>query len=131
MTFTLLTDNRSSVAIHLLQAAQRLIVAKKWGQLLEDACIREEIKVFSDTAQDQQGLLRFITTTKLSARPAWQQHSQILAQKVEVVESGGDLVTLKVSGYVKSKGITPDQLIHIPSFGTYQLKAIGECLPKH
>jgi hypothetical protein len=89
---------------------------------MQDAVIRDDVKVLSDSPADVTALHRFIAATKLSARPAWQQHSQILAQSVKVVETGGDLVGLEVCGYVKSKAMTADQLIHIPSYGTYQVK---------
>lgn len=89
---------------------------------MQDAVIRDDVKVLSDSPADVTVLHRFIAATKLSARPAWQQHSQILAQSVKIVETGGDIVGLEVSGYVKSKGMTADQLIHIPSYGTYQVR---------
>ena len=88
---------------------------------MQDAVIRDDVKVLSDSPADVTALHRFIAATKLSARPAWQQHSQILAQSVKVMETGGDLVGLEVCGYVKSKAMTADQLIHIPSYGTYQV----------
>ncbi len=52
-------------------------------------------------------------------------YKQVLAHKVSIVEQEGNFVGLRVSGYVKGKAIYADQLIHIPSHGTFQIKAVG------
>eukprot|EP00281_Chroomonas_sp_CCMP1168_P024033 CAMPEP_0206229906 /NCGR_PEP_ID=MMETSP0047_2-20121206/9954_1 /ASSEMBLY_ACC=CAM_ASM_000192 /TAXON_ID=195065 /ORGANISM="Chroomonas mesostigmatica_cf, Strain CCMP1168" /LENGTH=381 /DNA_ID=CAMNT_0053653251 /DNA_START=243 /DNA_END=1385 /DNA_ORIENTATION=- len=111
------------VVLQGVEAGIRGAALKAWGKTMEDACLRE-VKVITDSVQDVQVLERFLASTKLAPRPAWQQHSQLLAHRVVVADTPGDLVGVSISGFIKGKALGPDQLVHIPCYGTYQVKAI-------
>jgi pre-rRNA-processing protein TSR1 len=71
------------------------------------------------------------TPASLSARPSWQSHPLVLAERVQRADkaeaeagcSEGEVV-IGITGYVRGSALNPNQLIHIPSQGSYQITKI-------
>ncbi|KAG2218809.1 hypothetical protein INT45_005456 [Circinella minor] len=77
-----------------------------------------------DTEADSTGVLRYIT----SQRPkplAWRDlHPYMLADDVQYVPSDQDVGTLKVTGFARGNPFNANRLVHLQSFGDFQIEQI-------
>lgn len=82
----------------------------------------ESYKVMAaDTAVDFRQVVRHITDSAVSV-PVWrQQRSHIIPDVAEYDDTSGSLV---LTGYVRHKGLTAQQLIHVPGAGDFQIAKI-------
>lgn len=91
------------------------------GQLPEGS------KVFyADEAEDYEQVLRYLSSHRLSS-PQWRSHRPyVLAQKLEFVPDtrAPEQGTLLLSGYVRGRGLSVNQLVHLTGLGDFQLKQV-------
>lgn len=87
-------------------------------------------KVFTGDASDSSQLLRHVGEHKVSV-PQWRRtRPSLLVQDADFVPAAGGSGdsaaggTLLLSGYVRDRGITANQLLHIPGAGDYQIDRI-------
>ncbi|KAI5062820.1 hypothetical protein GOP47_0021367 [Adiantum capillus-veneris] len=100
---------------------------KKVSSSVLEAEMPEGSKVFfADGAEDYEQVLRYLSTHRL-LNPQWRSNRPyLMAQKLEFIpdiqrpEQG----ILLVSGYVRGRGLTVNQLVHLTGLGDYQLKQV-------
>lgn len=82
----------------------------------------ESYKVMAaDTGVDFKQIVRHITDSSVSV-PGWrQQRSHIIAEQAVYDDVSGSLL---LTGYVRHKGLTAQQLIHVPGAGDFQIAKI-------
>jgi pre-rRNA-processing protein TSR1 len=82
----------------------------------------ESYKVMAaDTAVDFRQVVRHITDSAVSV-PGWrQQRSHIIAEQATYDDASSSLL---LTGYVRHKGLTAQQLIHVPGAGDFQIAKI-------
>ncbi|KAI9246121.1 hypothetical protein BDA99DRAFT_527523 [Phascolomyces articulosus] len=77
-----------------------------------------------DNEADSIGVLRYIT----SQRPkplAWRDlHPYMLAEDVQYVPSDQDVGTLKVTGFARGNPFNANRLVHLQTFGDFQIEQI-------
>ena len=118
-------------------APKRLAVLKSWQEQIE-ALTGRDVKLVAKKEETQQ-MVRFLCNSKLGSRTTWQQRSIVLAETVSILppaeeaaaasagsapEGEEPKVTLAVSGYLRGRALSPNQLIHIPAHGTFQIEKI-------
>jgi pre-rRNA-processing protein TSR1 len=109
--------------------AKRAQVLKTWEGGMTQATGRE-VKVIGQKPDDASVALRFLANTKIPARPSWQNRPLVLAERVERAadtEAGAGSegeVVIGVSGYIRGSALNANQLVHIPSQGSYQVSKI-------
>ena len=75
----------------------------------------------ADTAVDFRQVVRHVTDSAVSA-PGWrQQRAHVIAEGATYDDARGELV---LTGYVRHKGLTAQQLIHVPGAGDFQISRI-------
>jgi len=113
-----------------MPTSKRAQVLKTWETGMAQATGRE-VKVVGQKPDDASVALRFLANTKIPARPSWQSHPLVLAERVQRADkaeaeagcSEGEVV-IGITGYVRGSALNPNQLIHIPSQGSYQITKI-------
>ncbi|XP_057857342.2 uncharacterized protein LOC131066561 isoform X1 [Cryptomeria japonica] len=87
----------------------------------------EDCKILpADTKDDFQKLVRHLGELRLSV-PQWRnQRPFLMAQQVEISTSEQDSgrSTLLLSGYVRARSLSVNQLVHVPGAGDFQLDQI-------
>ncbi|MCO5591753.1 hypothetical protein L7F22_045745 [Adiantum nelumboides] len=100
---------------------------KKSSSSLFEAEMPEGSKVFcADGAEHYEQVLRYLSSHRLS-NPQWRSNRPyLMAQKLEFVPDmqTSEQGTLLVSGYVRGRGLTVNQLVHLTGLGDYQLKQV-------
>ncbi|KAJ1478217.1 hypothetical protein T484DRAFT_2963856 [Baffinella frigidus] len=113
-----------------LASRPRQVLLEKWKTTAISSTGRDT-KVVGDRDEDTAVMQRFLAHSKVSARPTWAGHGMVLAHSVQQVapaaaggEEGGKEMMLGVTGYVRGKALTPDQLMHVPAQGTYTVDRV-------
>eukprot|EP01018_Ginkgo_biloba_P009491 Gb_29644 [translate_table: standard] len=118
-----------------------LPIDSKKKQESKKACISslsaefpEDCKILSaDTVEDCHKLLRHFSEQRLSA-PQWRnQRSFVMAQQVDIATDSGSS-NLLLSGFVRARGLSVNQLVHVPGAGDFQMSQIDvleDPLPIH
>ena len=110
-----------------MPSLKRAQVLKTWEAGMAQATGRE-VKVVGQKADDANVATRFLANTKIPERPSWNSHPMVLAERVQRApdhaQAGESEVLVGVTGYVRGSPLSPNQLIHIPSQGTYQISKI-------
>ncbi|CAK9866951.1 unnamed protein product [Sphagnum jensenii] len=101
--------------------------AKKSTSVALQAELPENSKIYSsDTIQECQQLLRHLANQRL-ATPLWRtQRPFILAQQLEyeVDPLSPEVGTLRLSGYVRARALSVNQLVHVAGVGDFQLSQV-------
>eukprot|EP00898_Chlorokybus_atmophyticus_P004461 jgi/Chlat1/5015/Chrsp32S04984 len=81
-----------------------------------------------DTLQDSHQMLRFLAEQK-AVSPSWRElRAYVVADKVERVDADDSgNVTVKVTGYVRGRALSADQLVHVTGVGDFQMTRIDSC----
>jgi len=109
-------------------------VDQKKKQDARKACISslsaefpEDCKIFpADAKDDCQKLIRHLSEQRLST-PQWRnQRSFVMAQQIDIsaYEQDAGRSTLLISGYVRARNLSINQLVHVPGAGDFQLDQI-------
>eukprot|EP00802_Teleaulax_amphioxeia_P007469 Tamp_07475.p1 GENE.Tamp_07475~~Tamp_07475.p1 ORF type:complete len:726 (+),score=204.51 Tamp_07475:104-2179(+) len=110
-----------------MPAVKRAQVLRTWEAGMAQATGRE-VKVVGQSADDANTATRFMSNTKIPERPSWHSHPLVLGERVQRApddaQPGDGDVLIGVSGYVRGSALNPNQLIHIPSQGSYQISKI-------
>eukprot|EP00250_Pteridium_aquilinum_P012088 c20503_g1_i1 orf=59-2500(+) len=81
---------------------------------------------FADVAEDYEQVLRYLSSHR-SSSPQWRCHRPyVMAQKLEFVPDAQapEQGTLLLSGYVRGRGLSVNQLVHLTGLGDFQLKQV-------
>lgn len=81
---------------------------------------------FTDVAEDYEQVLRYLSSHRLSS-PQWKsQRPFVMAQKLDFTPDNQtpERGTLLLSGYVRGRGLSVNQLVHLTGLGDFQLKQI-------
>ncbi|CAM6015441.1 unnamed protein product [Sphagnum balticum] len=101
--------------------------AKKSTSVALQAELPENSKIYSsDTIEECQQLLRHLANQRL-ATPLWRaQRPFILAQQLEyeVDPLSPEVGTLRLSGYVRVRALSVNQLVHVAGVGDFQLSQV-------
>ncbi|ESN92998.1 hypothetical protein HELRODRAFT_108226 [Helobdella robusta] len=96
-----------------------------------------------DTAQDAIMMLNHIGSQKMNRMSYRDLRAHVFASHVAYVQpdsevstawvgyGAGDYCTLQISGYVRGSRLSPNQLLHLPGFGNFQISMIEELLDPH
>ena len=109
-----------------MPSTKRAQLLKTWENGMAQATGRE-VKVVGQRADDASTALRFLANTKIAARPSWQSRALLLAERVQRAPDHAQAgcaegeVLIGLSGYIRGASLHPNQLIHIPSQGSYQV----------
>ncbi|KAK7067020.1 ribosome biogenesis protein tsr1 [Halocaridina rubra] len=122
--------------VHVLSSLDDMSVKKRHRAKQN---VQKEIEaLFPDTPKlhcierDQDGILvlRQIGAQKQRSIFYRDNRAHILAEKVEFVGEGST-GTLQIHGYVRGKALSPNDLIHIPGWGEYQMSHIDTAGDPH
>eukprot|EP00249_Psilotum_nudum_P022647 c28597_g2_i1 orf=239-2698(+) len=106
---------------------KRQMEVKKACALAFGAVVAKDCKVFSvDVAEDCQQVLRYFSEHRLSS-PSWRnQRSFVMSQQLQFLPDAQDSEsgTLQLSGYVRGRSLSVNQLVHLGGVGDFQLKQI-------
>jgi len=110
-----------------LPEAARAVEKKKW-QSWTLGCFGNTTRcaTLGSTESEALGLLRTLTTIKITRPQARDDRPYMLVCKSEIAEENGETgtCTLKLQGYVRGRPLSVNQLVHLPGTGTFQLKQI-------
>ena len=71
-------------------------------------------------------VLRTVSTHKRRQVLSRDRHAHLLVERLSSTPPGEDgKVTLLLSGYVRSKALSVNSLLHIPGLGDYQMSQVG------
>jgi pre-rRNA-processing protein TSR1 len=79
-----------------------------------------------DNEQDGQRLLRKLIEQKLTKPSKRCLRSYLFAQEFSFEDTKSTTSTLKISGYLRGLHLSPNDLVYIPSLGTFQLEKIEQ-----
>ncbi|XP_046854364.1 pre-rRNA-processing protein TSR1 homolog [Xenia sp. Carnegie-2017] len=104
------------------------VVKKSFSKLVEHRFPKEKVYAV-DTTDEGSQLLRILAHHHHKTVVYKDVRSHISAYDVvyEPSDTHQDVGTLKVSGYVRNRSLSANQLVHIPGFGNYQLTQIDSC----
>ncbi|XP_028402867.1 pre-rRNA-processing protein TSR1 homolog [Dendronephthya gigantea] len=103
-------------------------IKKNFNKLVEQRFPKEKIHSV-DTPEEGNQLLRLIAHHhhKTVVYKGTRAHISAHNVQYQTSENNQDHGTLKVSGYVKGRSLSANQLVHIPGFGNFQMTQIDSC----
>lgn len=114
---------------------QAKAAAKKHASAQLSAQVAGDHKVFTADTADCAQLLRHLGEHR-GAAPNWRRHRPaLLVEAAEFRPDGGAAAaegapgTLLLSGYVRERGLTANQLVHLPGAGDFQIAQIDGAPP--
>jgi len=105
---------------------ERSAAKKRAGEALSGFIPADHYKLMAaDTPVDFKQIVRHVTDSALST-PVWrQQRPHVIASDAEFVCAPGRMEgNLVVTGYIRHKALTAQQLIHVPGAGDFQIEKI-------
>jgi pre-rRNA-processing protein TSR1 len=104
---------------------KRRAESKKAAVVALQTELPENSKCFSaDSVDDFHQITRHLSEQRISA-PQWRsERPYVVAQELKVVASNEDMGTLMLSGYVRGRGISVNQLVHLAGVGDFQFSQI-------
>lgn len=100
------------------RSAAKKRAAEALGRFLPADCYKV---MAADTGVDFRQVVRHVTDSAVGV-PVWrQQRAHVIAERAEYDDARRELV---LTGYVRQKGLTAQQLIHVPGAGDFQISLI-------